>query len=74
MVYEGKDFNHHLFPTELILQREARSDDTDKLSADFMPRRRNHLVRAFPDNTVIDISIHATLLDHGPGVITSILC
>ena len=31
-----------MFPTELILQREARSDDTDKLGADFMaapPRR-----------------------------------
>jgi hypothetical protein len=28
--------HHHLFPTELILQRGARSDDADKLGADFM--------------------------------------
>jgi hypothetical protein len=61
MVYEGKDFNHHLFPTELILQREARSDDTDNLAPTSWPRRQNHL-------------IHATLVDHGLGVITSILC
>jgi hypothetical protein len=74
MVYERQGLYHHLFPTELILQREARSDDTDNLAPTSWPRRQNHLVRAFPDNTVTDISIHATLLDHGLGVIIGILC
>jgi hypothetical protein len=56
MVCEGKDFIPTSFPTELTLQREARSNDTDKLGADFMVTRQNHLVRAFPDNTVPEIS------------------
>lgn len=37
-----------LFPRELILQGKARSDDTDKLGADFMAAPPDHLVCAFP--------------------------
>jgi hypothetical protein len=37
-----------VFPRELILQGKARSDDTDKLGADFMAAPPDHLVRAFP--------------------------
>jgi hypothetical protein len=36
----------------LILQREARSDHTNELGADFMAAPPDHLVSAFPDNTV----------------------
>src|SRR5262249_55083941 len=35
----------------LILQCEARSDDTNELGADFMAAPPDHLVSAFPDNT-----------------------
>lgn len=36
----------------LILRGKARSDDTDELGADFMGAPPDHLVCAFPDNTV----------------------
>jgi hypothetical protein len=36
----------------LILQSEARSDDTDELGANFMTAPPDHLVCAFPDNTI----------------------
>ena len=36
----------------LILQGKARSDDVDKLGADFMAAPPEHLACAFPDNTV----------------------
>ena len=36
----------------LILQGKAGSDDADELGADFMASPPDHLVFAFPDNTV----------------------
>jgi hypothetical protein len=36
----------------IILQSKARSDDTDELGANFMTAPPDHLVCAFPDNTV----------------------
>ena len=36
----------------LILQGKAGSDDADELGADFMASPPDHLVFAFPDNTI----------------------
>ena len=36
----------------LILQGKAGSDDADELGADFMALPPDHLVFAFPDNTI----------------------
>ena len=36
----------------LVLQSKARSDDTNELGAYFMAAPPDHLVCAFPDNTV----------------------
>ena len=36
----------------LILQGKAGSDDADELGADFMALPPDHLIFAFPDNTI----------------------